>query len=110
MLLAGGIGGWLFGPAGIHPTTARSWIAVIVGLAGIAVVVGAFAVTLPLAAATAAPLASGPIDGVARVLTNWLAFAVLGILILGVPALVLTLLPAGIWAVTMAWLADRAAP
>lgn len=107
MLLAGTIGGGLVGPAATKPTTAQRWISVIGALAGSAVVVGAFVVTLPIALSTAAPGVDA-VQGGFTVLSSWLAFGVSGVLILGVPALILVLLPAGMWAVAMAWLGGRA--
>lgn len=105
-IVAGTLGGFVFGPTAARAADASTWLGIIFGLAGLAVVIGAFVVTWPVAV-QASTSTGGPADLVIEAVLRWVAVAMIGAFILGIPALVVTLPAATVWAAIMSVLIDR---
>jgi hypothetical protein len=107
-LVAGSLGGWIFGPVAWTARTDRGWLVPIVGLACTAVVIGAFAVGLELALPAAAH-AAGPIEALQIAVGLLLLTVLIGVPTLGLIMLPFTLAASAVWALAMIVLRSRAA-
>lgn len=106
-LAAGTLGGFVFGPMAARASgDGSTWLGIIFGLAGFAVVVGAFVVTSPVALQASAS-ATAPADLIIEAALRWVAVALIGAFILGLPTLLVTLPAAAVWAAIMAILIDQ---
>lgn len=100
-LLAGTIGGWVFGRAVWTSQRDADWVQAIVGLGFLALFIGALATGLSLGIASAAASATSLGQAIDLVWTTTLAFAALGLIFLSIFALPITLVSAVVWAVIM---------
>jgi hypothetical protein len=107
-LVAGSLGGWIFGPVAWSARTDRAWLVPIVGLAFTAVVIGAFVVGLELAL-PAASQAVGPGEAVQVAVGLLLLTVLIGVPTLGLIMLPFTLAASACWALVMIVLRSRAA-
>lgn len=107
-LVAGSLGGWIFGPTAWNARTDRAWIIPIVGLALTALVIGASVVGLQLGLVVASN-AVGPGEALNAVFAMILFTAVFGGLTLGLFMLPITLAASSVWALVMVMARSREA-
>jgi hypothetical protein len=99
-LVAGALGGWIFGAPARRAQTDRDWLLVILGLAVTAVIIGAAASGMEVGLASAQP--GTPLHEVAGdVLGITILFATVGVLVLGLFILPATLMASVVWTVLM---------
>lgn len=107
-LVAGSLGGWIFGPVAWNARTDRAWLMPILGVAIGAVVIGAFVVGLELGI-PAASQAAGPGEAMQIAVGLLLVTVLIGVPTLGLIMLPFTLAASAIWALVMIVLRSRAA-
>ena len=105
-LVAGSVGGWIFGPMAWNARTDGAWILPIAGLSVTAVVLGASVVGLQLGLVLASD-AAGPGEAVNAVLGMILFTAVFGSLTLGLFMLPMTFAASAVWALVMVIVRSR---
>jgi hypothetical protein len=108
-LVAGSVGGWIFGPMAWKARTDGAWVLPIAGLSVTAVVLGASVVGLQLGLVLASN-AAGPGEAVNAVLAMILFTAVFGGLTLGLFMLPMTFAASAVWALVMVIVRARRSP
>lgn len=101
VLVAGVVGGWLIGPRAMRARTQRDWVGAMWRLAAVAVVLGDLVVCTQIATSGTHATGEGEVIDVAELVSASLVLAVIGLVLLGWFALIVTSVAAGIWAISI---------